>query len=356
MATSGRSGQDHLSLLAALAADPERHHVFQALRVVEAHYKDAPRLGESRRPREDRIRLGQDVTLAFPPNTLTRFTPATDTQPGKLNNLFFGFFGPQGPLPLHLTEFARDRQRNHRDPTFVAFADMLTHRLMSLLYRAWAAAEPAPSFDRGDDPFEQRVAALAGFKGRNYSGRDEMPDMLRRFFAGHLGSGPKTVEGLISILSDYFGVTVHLQQFVGSWLELEPDDTWQLGAPAFLGQSTSIGSRVWSRSAKFRIRIGPLSLEDYKRLLPGGISQKRLESIVRTYVGDTLDWEVNLVLAGDEVPRASLGGSTQLGHTSWIKTRDDPDADRPDADDLILYPAYMAQEFEADELAPNERY
>ncbi len=356
MATRGRSGQDHLSLLAALAAEPERHHVFQALRVVEAHYTDAPRLGESRRPREDKIRLGQDVTLAFPPNTLTAFTPAAGTAPGKLNNLFFGFFGPQGPLPLHLTEFARDRLRNHRDPTFVAFANMLTHRMMSLLYRAWAAAEPAPSFDRGDDPFEQRVAALAGFKGQNYADRDNMPDMLRRFFAGHLGSGTKTVEGLISILSDYFGVSAHVQQFVGSWLELEPDDTWQLGGPARLGQSTSISNRVWSRSAKFRIRIGPLSLEDYKRLLPGGISQKRLESVVRTYVGDTLDWEVNLVLAGDEVPRASLGGTTQLGHTSWIKTRDDPDVDRPDADDLILYPAYMAQEFEADAMASNERY
>ncbi len=356
MATGGRPGQDHLSLLAALAANPERHHVFQALRVIEAHYGDAPRLGESRRPREDRVRLGQDVSLAFPPNTLTRFEPATDTAPGKLNNLFFGFFGPQGPLPLHLTEFARDRQRNHRDPTFVAFADMLTHRMMSLLYRAWAAAEPAPSFDRGDDPFEQRVAALAGFKGADFGDRDAMPDMLRRFFAGHLGSGTKTVEGLIAILSDYFGVEAHVQQFVGSWLELEPDDTWQLGAPARLGQSTSIGNRVWSRSAKFRIRIGPLSLEDYKRLLPGGVSQQRMESILRTYAGDTLDWEVNLVLSGDEVPRASLGGTTQLGQTSWVRTRDDPETDRPDADDLILYPGYVSQEFEAEELAHSERY
>jgi type VI secretion system protein ImpH len=183
-----------------------------------------------------------------------------------------------------------------------------------------------------------------------------MPDMLRRFFAGHLGSGTKTVEGLIAILSDYFGVEAHVQQFVGSWLELEPDDTWQLGSPARLGQSTSIGNRVWSRAAKFRIRIGPLSLEDYKRLLPGGVSQERMEAIIRTYAGDTLDWEVNLVLAGAEVPRASLGGTTQLGHTSWIRTRDDPDQNRPDADDLILYPGYVSQEFEAEELAHNERY
>jgi len=31
-----------------------------------------------------------------------------------------------------MTEYARDRQRNHRDTTFVAFANMLTHRLMGL--------------------------------------------------------------------------------------------------------------------------------------------------------------------------------------------------------------------------------
>ncbi|MEM1156612.1 MAG: type VI secretion system baseplate subunit TssG, partial [Pseudomonadota bacterium] len=141
MATRNWAGQDHMSLLANLADDPRAHHVFLALRIIEAHYSSAPRLGESRRPREDRIRLGQEVSLAFPANTLTRFEPATDSTPGKLDNSFFGFFGPQGPLPLHLTEFARDRLRNHRDPTFISFADMLTHRMMSLLYRAWVAAE-----------------------------------------------------------------------------------------------------------------------------------------------------------------------------------------------------------------------
>lgn len=340
METGGRPRPDHLSLLAALAARPEEHHVFQALRVIEAHYADAPRLGESRRPGEDRVRLGQDVSLAFPPTTLTRFMPASGDAPARLSNLWFGFFGPQGPLPLHLTEFARDRQRNHRDGTFVAFADMLTHRLMSLAYRAYAAARPAPSFDRGDDPFEQRVAALAGYRGGGLTDRDAMPDMARRYFAGHLGSGTKTVEGLVSILSAFFLVPVAVQQFVGSWLALEPGDRWQLGAAAGLGRSTSIGTRVWSRAAKFRVRVGPLSLRDYERLLPGGGALPRMEAILRSHVGDALDWEVNLVLAGDEVPRASLGGSTRLGHTSWIRSRDDGETDRPDADDLFLYPVY----------------
>jgi type VI secretion system protein ImpH len=48
------------------------------------------------------------------------------------------------------------------------------------------------------------------------------------------------------------------------------------------------------------------------------------------------------VLAGDEVPRASLGGTTRLGHTSWVRSRSDPDADQPDVNDLYLYPGFGA--------------
>jgi len=338
MATGKGSRPDDLSHFARLAKNPEKHHVFQALRVIEAHYSDAPRLGESRRPREDKVRLGQEAEMAFPPTSIAAFQPAKDGNPARLTNRFFGLFGPQGPLPLHLTEYARDRRRNHRDPTLIAFADMLTHRMMSLLYRAWSAGQPAPSFDRSDDPMARKVAALAGFRADNLRDRDEMPDLAKLHFVGLLAQGSKNAEGLVSILSVYFKVPVRLRQFVGSWLELEPDDRWQLGSPAGLGQSTSVGQKVWSRAAKFRLHIGPLSLADYQRLLPGDESLGRLRSIVRNYVGDTLDWDINLILAGDEVPRASLGGTTKLGHTSWIGSRKDTDETRADAEDLFLYP------------------
>jgi len=338
MATGKRSGPDTLSLFDQLVEDPGKHHIFQALRVLEAHYAEAPRLGESRRPRQDKLRLGQEAELAFPPNTIAGFTPPQGDKPARLTNRFFGLFGPQGPLPLHMTEYARDRKRNHRDPTMVGFADMLTHRMMGLLYRAWAQGQPAVSFDRADDPMARKVASLAGYNGDKLQDRDAMPDLAKLHFAGHLGQGSKNPEGLISILSAFFDVPVRLQEFIGSWLDLEPDDQWQLGRAGGLGQTTSIGTKVWSRSAKFRLRIGPLSLEEYERLLPGGPALTRMRAIVRSYIGDALDWDVNLVLAGDQVPRASLGGSTKLGHTSWIGSRPDPDAERPDVDDLYLYP------------------
>ena len=338
MATNKRTGPDTLDHFAKLAERPEEHHVFQAMRVIDAAYPDSPRLGESRRPREDVVRLGQEAELAFPPSTIRSFKPGTPSAPGTLISRFFGLFGPQGPLPLHLTEYARDRQRNHRDHTIVAFANMLTHRMMSLLYRAWRSGNPAASYDRGEDEFEKRVSAIAGYRGDGLQGRDAMPDIARRHFAAYMSQGSKNPDGLISLISHFFEVPVEIDQFVGAWLQLEPDDCWELGGMVGLGQTTSVGSKVWSRASKFRIRIGPLNRERYERFLPGTEGFDRLEAIVRSYVGESLDWEVQLILKGDEVPRSSLGGKTRLGQTSWVDMKRNDDTPRADAKDLFLTP------------------
>ena len=335
MATGDGPRPDDLTHLARLAQNPESYHIFHAFRIIEAQYKDAPRFGESRRPRDDKVRLGQEAELKFPPSTILNFEAPTGKRPGKLTNRFFGLFGPQGPLPLHLTEYARDRLRNHRDPTFVAFANMLTHRLMGLFYRAWSSAEPAPSFDRPEnDPVERKVAAIAGFHAKALRQRDAMPDLAKRHFAGHMALGPKNPEGLVSMLGAFFRSPVQVIQFVGTWLELEPGDRWHLGATTGLGQATSVGGKVWSRSAKFRLRVGPLGLEDYKRLLPGSGSLERLEAVVRNYVGDALDWDVNLVLRADEVPASTLG-EDYAARTHQLGWRE---KERGDADDLFLLP------------------
>lgn len=316
-----------------LCREPTHYHIFFALRVLEAEFADRTRLGQSRLPREDAVRLGQEATLAFQRTTISGFVPPDGQVPGRLTNLFFGLFGSQGPLPAHLTEYARERQRTGRDPTFVAFADMLTHRPMSLLYRAWAAGQLTASFDRGEGgQIDRQVAALSGFNARSLQRRDAMPDLAKRHFAGRLGLGVRTAEGLAAIVSAFFSVPVKLEQFVPSWLPLERGDQWRLGGPAGLGQATVLGSQVRTRASKFRIRIGPLSRSDYDNLLPGGTALGRLAAIVRNAVGDALDWDVNLVLCGAEVPRATLSGDTRLGQTSWLGDRPTPD----DAADLFL--------------------
>lgn len=96
MATGNRSGPDDLSHFDRLTKDPDKHHVFQALRVIEATFDTAPRLGESRRPREDMVRLGQEAEMAFPPSTISEFKLGVGGRPARLTNRFFGLFGPNG--------------------------------------------------------------------------------------------------------------------------------------------------------------------------------------------------------------------------------------------------------------------
>lgn len=327
MASEERETVPDLSRLEALGLAPQSHHLFQALRLIEAVHSDSPRLGRSSRPAQDPVRLAQEAELAFPTSTISSYDGDPEKGKPKLTQRAFGIFGPNGALPLHLTEYARDRQRNHHDPTMVAFADMFHHRMISLFYRAWTTGEPAPSFDRADDdPFGEKLDAIAGMSGEAFVCRDAMPDVARRHFAGLLASAPKSEAGLIAILKSFFAAEISIESFVGSWLHLEPHDRGQLGG-AVLGSGASLGEKVWSREAKFRIRIGPLSLEEYERLLPEGKSLKRLAAIIRSFVGDTLEWEANLVLRREDVPPAVLGASGALGLTCWIGQRQDTDAD-----------------------------
>ncbi|MEP2639705.1 type VI secretion system baseplate subunit TssG [Roseobacter sp.] len=330
MASQKRTQGPDLTRLAALSKTPEKFNIFQALRLIEGAYPDCPGLGNSRSPAQDPVRLAQAVELAFPPATITDFDASSPGAP-RLTQLAFGLFGPNGPLPLHLTEFARDRKRNADDPTMIGFADMFHHRMLSLLYRAWVSGQPAASFDRaGGDTFGDKVGALAGFGGAELQDRDAMPDVAKRHFAGLMAASPRSEAGLRAVLSGLLGAPVEIESFTGSWLHLDPEDRGQLGR-ATLGQNANLGARVWSRSASFCLRIGPLSLSAFKGLFPGTPGFKQLAAIIRNYAGDTLEWNANLILRADEIPRATLGQTATLGRTAWIGTRP-----KQDADDLTL--------------------
>lgn len=331
MASNERKKAGDLSRFDALKDHPERFHIFQALRLIEARYSDHPRLGRSRRPKQDALRLKQRVDMAFATSTVARFEPKNEAtgEPGEFAQHMFGLFGPNGPLPLHLTEYAYNRQISHRDPTFKAFGDMFHHRMLSLFYRAYASGEPTSSYDRSNevDPFAQKVAAFAGLKGAAFGDRDAMPDLAKLRYSGRLAHGTRNEEGLLALISGFFGAPATMESFVGAWLELDPKDTWELGnphKPAKLGQSCSIGSKVWSRQAKFRFRVGPVSLQEYTRLLPGGDSLKRLKALVNNYMGEALMWDMNLVLKKGEAEPAMLAKGVTNDEVSVVVTPEAP--------------------------------
>ena len=130
---------------------------------IECESPQLPRLGHSVRLADDPLRLGQKPDCTFAPSTLASVSQAGTAAVPRLDQFFFGLTGPNGPLPLHLTEYARERQRNVNDATFKRFMDVFHHRLLTLFYRAWAEARPEISHDRIDDDYwSARLAALSG--------------------------------------------------------------------------------------------------------------------------------------------------------------------------------------------------
>ena len=313
-----------------LRATPWAFELFQALRLVECAFQELPRLGTAERAALEPVRFGQRAELAFPPAEIAAWQPAAAGSPPRLQIRSFGLFGPQGPLPLHLTAHVEKRRDQEYDPTFQDFADVLHHRLVMLHYRAWASRTPVVDYDRPEDSrFVGYVGALAGLPERP---ADPWLQTIGLRFAGYFADQQRHALGLCRMLEATFAVSVAVIGFIGERLAVPERLQARLDGASSLGRSGVLGARVFERQGRFRLRVGPLGLTDLRRLLPGEPDARRLRDLVRMAIGDALAFEVQLVLRAAEVPRAVLGGGVTLGRVAWL--------DRPvedgDANELVF--------------------
>jgi type VI secretion system protein ImpH len=295
--------------------------LLQALRLFEAEHPERPRLGTSLRLADDAIRLGQEPRFSFVAAELGAYTPAADGLPARLAVNVGGLFGANSPMPLYFTEYAHNRTAQERDQTLVRFLDIFNHRLLSLFYRAGADSQPVIGLDRGHvtrEGYGHYVSSLCGLAAP--AGRDTIGELDKLQFCGLLATRTRHASGLSLLLSQYLGVPAAIQQFVGQWLKLSPQDQTSLqrhGQPR-LGEGLVLGARVWDRQNKFRVVIGPVARADMQRLLPGTATHRRLIDWVGLYTGGLLDWDVELWVEREAVPPLRLDGGARLGRTSWL--------------------------------------
>jgi type VI secretion system protein ImpH len=131
-------------------------------------------------------------------------------------------------------------------------------------------------------------------------------------------------------------MTIRVEQFVGRWLSLEPQDQTRLASPdepegrnARLGAGAIAGARVWNVQSVIEIIAGPLTLPEFLSLLPGARWLGQIGDAVRMYVGLALDIRVRPQLAAASVPGTYLAASREvdrsrpparLGWTTWLVT------------------------------------
>ncbi|MDB5827054.1 MAG: type secretion protein [Variovorax sp.] len=315
--------------LQSIAHEPWAFDYYALMRRLEAVAQTSPRWGRALLPSAEPVRVGQEPSLSFAPATFSRFEPATDVSVPRLRQHFFGYIGPNGPLPVHLSDFIRERFINHGDPTWMAFLDTFSHRFSLHLYRAWAQSRPAVALDRpGEDAFRLQVGALVGTGTATRNGRDEIHDDARLHFAGWLTRRVHNAESVEQVLCSYFGVPVRLERWVGHWMALPPAELTRLGrgeVSRSMGLGAMLGQRAWDRQHRVRLHVGPLSLAQYKVFLPSGTAQPVLQRWMQQLLGDELEWDAELILEKQQVPPTRLGrqqgNAPRLGWVSWLGQR-----------------------------------
>jgi type VI secretion system protein ImpH len=304
---------------------PWKYDYFAVMRRLEVSAYPMPRWGQAVLPSAEPVRIGQEPSLAFAPATFSRVEMATAHSPPRLRQQFIGYIGPNGPLPVHLSDFIQERALNRNDPTWLAFLDGFTHRFALHFYRAWAQAQPAVALDRPEqDNFRRYVGALIGIGTPERQNRDTIHDDARLHFSGWLTRHVRNKDSVEAVLAGYFGIPIALEQWVGHWIPIAENDVTRMGQGGVsraLGQGAVMGTRVWDRQHRVRVHLGPLTIEQYKLFLPNGSARKALVRWMKQLLGDEYYWDALLILREKEVPATRLGGASALGWTSWMGNR-----------------------------------
>ncbi len=280
------------------------------------------------------IRFGAVSGLGFPSAEIaavTRTERGFDARIGLL-----GLTGPSGVLPRPYTETVNAAQRG-RLPGLPALLDLLAQRPIAqaassgIKYRPHRlAAMPAGSGagPAGSDGLRKALMALAGYGTPHLAPRLAMGTEPVLFYAGLFAAQPRSADRLEGMLADWLGQPVAVEQFAGAWLRLDADQRSCLplgrGPGRFnqLGVDAAIGGRSWDPHARIRLRIGPLSWDGFRALLPHGGLLRRLAGLVRAFLGPEAGFEVNPVLAAAAIPPLRLGRADppRLGWDSWLPT------------------------------------
>lgn len=316
----------------------ERGHAFaffQAVRVLERLLPGRAPVGRHESPPGGEVvRFRTRPTLQFPASEIHQVgrngAAVAGGPPPEMFVSFMGLIGPLGVLPSHTTEVVAERAR-YKDTALWEFLDLFDHRMISLFYRAWERYRFTVAFERGaHDEFTEHLFGLVGMGTRGLRGRLGLPDEGLLLYGGLVAQRPHSAAALESVVGDYFGVPARLEPFTGQWLELDDESLCRLGrANSRLGVETVAGRRVWDAPSKFRLRLGPLTLEQFAGLVPSGPNYLPATRLARLMAGPDLDFDLRLVLRAGEVPGCALGAEAReagaeaprLGWTTWVKTR-----------------------------------
>lgn len=316
------------SLTAQLEEEPYRFDFYQAVRLVEMCRPRAVPLGHMGGPRES-IAFSSQVGLGFAASDLVGIKfPADARKRVEMSVAFMGLAGTGGPLPVSFTEMIL-RRVAIRDYAARDFLDIFSHRLISFLYRSRKKYRVGLSSEAPEtSSVSRRLYEIAGLRqaASNRNSRTWARSLLQ--YAGILSVNTRSMAGLEAMLSHFFRIPVRGLQLQGRWLQMDAGAQTRIGLRTGtnqrLGESAVLGVRAWDQMGAIRLSLHDLTLARLRRFLPIGEEFLELTRLVRIYLKQDLEVEVDLHLRREEQgggTRLSRSSESRLGWTSWLSSR-----------------------------------
>lgn len=319
-------------LLDDLVERADEFEFFQAVRLAQLDVPPSERVGGDCSTLRERVRFRPWLSLAFSGPAVRQVDAPL---PPARNHFrftvgFLGLYGPVGTLPVYYTELLLARAKLG-DHALREFLDMVNHRFTSFFFLANEKHRPIATCRLdGTDAISSMLYSLMGLTlnaRRAEAGLVPRRHLLR--YAGLWTQKPRSLKATEALLADYFPAhATEVRQHVGRWVYLPESEQGRVKHdPACnrLGDDIVVGHRVWDRSGNFRVRVGPMSLEEYMRFQPGGDQLPVMASLVREFVGDHLWFDVQPVLRAEEIPALQLSKHAapgpRLGRTTWLVSR-----------------------------------
>ncbi|MFB9934705.1 type VI secretion system baseplate subunit TssG [Photobacterium aphoticum] len=271
---------------------------------------DECEVGTDTLPANERIRFKAAQNLGFPGAAIegVKEVEGIHGQPRlDISVNFMGLTGPSGVLPRHYTELVMQRGRI-KDTAMREFFDLFNHRLIALRYRAWEKYQYPLQHERYLRGRPSNIDTVL----QSLTGARQPLDV---YLGGLFANPVRNTQSLRQALECLSGCKVKVEEFVGRWISLAPEQQSYLGSRlqpegqhAQLGVSCMLGERAWDITSALSIDIEVDDRDTATGLMSRGELLSILQSVVGNYVPPAMKIDWYVLTTYQNLPVASLDG------------------------------------------------
>lgn len=268
------------------------------------------------------IRVVPNLSLSFPASDVEKIESieSEDSIHYRVTANFLGLYGSSSPLPTFYTEDLMDEAADDSSASR-DFIDILNQQFYQLLFGGWQKYRQFLQVTEEKNPqCIERLFCLEGFGETTY--RKTHPDTYQLLrYIGLFSQFPRSASGLQTLLEDAIQLPIKFIPCIARKVKIPEDQRLHLGiSGGILGHNSIIGEKIDDRMGKFRLRIGPLTADDYRGFFPGSDTYNKLVTLTDLYLQDPLDYDLEIYMYEKQAQTTCLGGSqwSKLGMDTWL--------------------------------------